>query len=74
MYLTYNEDDTVSVCFGKFINNTHLINGMPVTYDVFLEEDSLNNFSWCGNNKTGVFNQPNCNFVMQMVPSYKIGD
>lgn len=75
LYLTYSDDDSISsMCFGKFVNQTHKINGKSVTYEVFLEEDSLSNFSWCGNNKTGVFKQPNCNFVMQMVPSYKIGD
>lgn len=73
MYVTYDESDKISLRFSQFTNKTYKINGSPVTYEVFMNSESLHNFSWCGNNKTGKFTRPNCNFTIEMVPSYKIG-
>lgn len=73
MYVMYDKNDQITLWFSQFTNKTYKINGDPVTYEVLFDSESLHNFSWCGNNKTGKFTRPNCNFAISMIPSYKIG-
>lgn len=73
MFMTYGDYGVEKVCFSKFINYTHKVNDIYVTYQVVMDEDSLHNFSWCGDNSKQEFFAPNFNMTIEMTPSYKKG-
>lgn len=74
MYIDYEEDMVSSVRFSQFVNHTYSISGSPVTYLVYMDEEQLYNFSWCGDNLKNKFTRPNMNLQIVMEPSYKIGE
>lgn len=72
----YRENGQIDVKVMNLVNNTHRINGFPISYDCYEYpyEDHWTRVVCIGSNKTGKFNQGGVEFAFQADPSYNIGD
>jgi hypothetical protein len=55
-----------------FVNNTHKVGGLKVTYADTAAMDVM--WRYIGNNRTGVFRNTNVRFFLDLNPSYNIGE
>lgn len=77
LYVTYDDEDNVTLEVKDLVNKTHKINGNCITYDVTVDNEGERQYpiwTYIGNNKTGKFYTPSVCFYMDCDPSYNIGD
>lgn len=61
------------ILFCSLENRTHKINGKPVTYDAWIDDEGGTMWHVIGNNRTGVFKTRSVALKLWAEPSYAIG-
>lgn len=75
MYISWLEDGSFVVQFGRLENSNFKVGGANVTYTALEQKDVVySRFVYIGSNKTDTFTKPCLCFYAQFEPSYAIGE